>query len=74
MISNEVHMRKLQLTFAFPTVNMGIVWSTNKLGDYETVPEMYSKHLTSLSSYTDCIEELFSDQIYNLGRIYVCFL
>ena len=40
---------------------------------YETVLEMYSKQLTSLSSYTLCTEDLFSDQIYNIGRIQVCF-
>ena len=34
---------------------------------------MYSKQLTSLSSYTLCTEDLFSDQIYNIGRIQVCF-
>ena len=40
---------------------------------YETILEMYSKQLTSLSSYTLCTEDLFSDQIYNIGRIQVCF-
>ena len=52
---------------------MGILWSRNQLNGYETVPEMYSKQITSLSSYTLCIEHLFWDQIYNIGRIHVWF-
>ena len=44
------------------------------MNGYETVIEMYSKPLTSLSSYTLCTEDLFPDQIYNIGRIQVWFL
>ena len=50
-----------------------MLWSSNKMKSYETVLEMYSKQLTSLSSYTLCTEDLFSDQIYNIGRIQVWF-
>ena len=58
---------------AFQTVRMGLWWSSSKMNGYETVLEMYSKQLTSLSSYTLCTEDLFSDQIYNFGWIQVCF-
>ena len=53
---------------------MGILWSRNQLNGYEAVLEMHSKQITSLSSYKLCIDHLFSDQIYNIGRIRVCFL
>ena len=48
---------------------MGTLWSRSKLDRYETVLEMHSKQITSLASYTLCIEHLFSYQIYNIGRI-----
>ena len=54
-------------------VNMGILWSRNQLNGYEAVLEMHSKQITSLSSYKLCIDHLFSDQIYNIGRIRVWF-
>ena len=53
--------------------NIGGLWSRNQLNDYEAVLEMHSKQITSLSSYKLCIDHLFSDEIYNIGRIRVCF-
>ena len=49
---------------------MGTLWSRN-MG--VCVLEMYSKQITSLSSYKLCIDHLFSDEIYNIGSICVCF-
>ena len=63
----------LQSVLGCPTVNMGIFWSRNQLNGYETVVEMYSKQIMSLSHYKLCIEHLFSDHIHNLGRIHACF-
>ena len=54
-------------------VNMGILWSRSQLNGYEAVLEMHSKQITSLSSYKLCIDHLFSDEIYNIGRIQVWF-
>ena len=62
-----------QSVLGCPTVNMGILWSKNQLNGYETVLEMYSKQIMSLSHYKLCIEHLFSDHIYNSGRIHVWF-
>ena len=70
MIYNGVHIGTLQLAPSFPTVNMAYHCLKTNLVTMKLL-EMYSKQLTSLSNYTDCIEELFSYQIYNLGRIYV---
>ena len=53
--------------------NIGGLWSRNQLNEYEAVLEMHSKQITSLSSYKLCIDHLFSDEIYNIGRIRVCF-
>ena len=53
--------------------NMGGLWSRSQLNDYEAVLEMHSKQITSLSRYKLCIDHLFSDEIYNIGRIRVWF-
>ena len=48
---------------------MKIIWTNNRsmvfYGD--------SKQITSLSSYKLCMNHLFSDEIYNIGRIHVWF-
>ena len=33
-----------------------------------------SKQITSLSSYKLCMDHLFSEKIYNIGRVHVRFL
>ena len=63
----------LHSAFGCPPVNMGTLWSRSQLNDYKAVPEMHSKQITSLSSYKLCIDHLFSDEIYNIGRVRVCF-
>ena len=54
-------------------VVMGSLWSRNILNGYEPVLEMHSKQITSLSSYKLCMDHLFSDKIYNIGRVRVWF-